>query len=118
MSKSKGNVVTPLGLLEKHSSDGVRCWAASARLGTDAAFEENQMKIGRRLAIKLLTPRSLLSPWVGTLSSSTRLRSLSVEPRHRRHRCPRRPRGHSRFEAYGPHPCPRGHRVGLLVILR
>ncbi|MGO1666120.1 valine--tRNA ligase [Flaviflexus sp.] len=54
MSKSKGNVVTPLGLLEKHSSDGVRYWAASARLGTDAAFEENQMKIGRRLAIKLL----------------------------------------------------------------
>ena len=54
MSKSKGNVVTPMGLLEKHSSDGVRYWAASARLGTDAAFEENQMKIGRRLAIKLL----------------------------------------------------------------
>ncbi|MEZ7898710.1 MAG: valine--tRNA ligase [Flaviflexus sp.] len=54
MSKSKGNVVTPLGLLKKHSSDGVRYWAASARLGTDAAFEENQMKIGRRLAIKLL----------------------------------------------------------------
>ena len=54
MSKSKGNVVTPMGLLEKHSADAVRYWAASARLGTDAAFEENQMKIGRRLAIKIL----------------------------------------------------------------
>jgi valyl-tRNA synthetase len=54
MSKSKGNVVTPMGLLEEHGSDGVRYWAASARLGTDAAFEVGQMKVGRRLAIKLL----------------------------------------------------------------
>jgi valyl-tRNA synthetase len=54
MSKSKGNVVTPMALLEQHSSDAVRYWAASAKLGTDTAFDEGQMKIGRKLAIKLL----------------------------------------------------------------
>ncbi|MDR0482179.1 MAG: valine--tRNA ligase [Cellulomonadaceae bacterium] len=54
MSKSKGNVVTPMGMLEQHSSDAVRYWAASARLGVDAALDEGVMKIGRRLAIKVL----------------------------------------------------------------
>ena len=57
MSKSKGNVVTPAGMLAQHGSDAVRYWAASAKLGTDAAFDPQnptQIKIGRRLAIKLL----------------------------------------------------------------
>jgi valyl-tRNA synthetase len=57
MSKSKGNVVTPASMLEQHGSDAVRYWAASSRLGTDAAFDPQnptQIKIGRRLAIKVL----------------------------------------------------------------
>jgi valyl-tRNA synthetase len=54
MSKSKGNVVTPVDLFEKFGSDAVRYWAASARPGIDTAFSEDQMKVGKKLATKLL----------------------------------------------------------------
>jgi valyl-tRNA synthetase len=54
MSKSKGNVVTPRPLLEKHGADAVRYWAACGRPGTDTAVDDAQMKVGRRLAIKVL----------------------------------------------------------------
>jgi valyl-tRNA synthetase len=54
MSKSKGNVVTPLVLLETYGTDAVRYWASSARPGVDTALTEDQMKVGRKLANKLL----------------------------------------------------------------
>ncbi|MFF5991640.1 valine--tRNA ligase [Prauserella flavalba] len=54
MSKSRGNVVTPMDLLERFSPDAVRYWAAGGRPGADTTFDEGQLKIGRRLATKLL----------------------------------------------------------------
>jgi len=53
MSKSQGNVLTPMPLIEKFTADGARYWSASARLGTDTAADEKVFKIGKRLATKL-----------------------------------------------------------------
>jgi valyl-tRNA synthetase len=76
MSKSVGNVVTPRGLLEQHGSDAVRYWAASGRPGTDTAFEETQMTVGRKLALKMMNAsKFVLSPklWAGNVEADLAL---------------------------------------------
>ena len=54
MSKSIGNSVTPMPLVEQYGADALRYWAAGGRPGSDTAFDEGQLKIGRRLGIKIL----------------------------------------------------------------
>jgi valyl-tRNA synthetase len=53
MSKSKGNVVFPLDVMEKYSADALRWWAASVKLGEDLNFREEDLQAGIRHATKL-----------------------------------------------------------------
>ena len=53
MSKSKGNVVTPVELIENRGTDVVRFWASTSKLGTDTAFSEDVLNIGKKLVNKL-----------------------------------------------------------------
>ncbi|MBN65974.1 MAG: valine--tRNA ligase [Rickettsiales bacterium] len=71
MSKSKGNVVTPVELIEERGTDAVRYWAATSKLGTDTAFSTDALKIGKKLVTKL---------WNATKFAALHLQKLEQQP--------------------------------------
>ena len=77
MSKSKGNVVTPMHLIENHSADAVRYWAAKAKLGADTAFEEKMMQQGRKLVVKIYNASKFVFMIVGNSTSADYLKDIT-----------------------------------------
>src|SRR5579863_4555704 len=66
MSKSRGNVITPMHLLDEYGSDAVRYWAACAGLGSDTTFDVNVLKVGKRLVTKLFNASKFVLGKEGT----------------------------------------------------
>ncbi|HZX34774.1 MAG TPA: valine--tRNA ligase [archaeon] len=53
MSKSLGNAVNPVEMIEKYSADMLRYWAASGTLGEDLPFQEKEFIAGKKFLTKL-----------------------------------------------------------------
>ncbi len=68
MSKSKGNIITPVDLILEKSADAVRYWASTSRLGADTAFSEELLKIGKKLINKLWNAINFASLHLETLA--------------------------------------------------
>jgi valyl-tRNA synthetase len=84
MSKSKGNVVTPMHLLDQYGADAVRYWSLSAKLGTDTAFDEKVLKVGRRLVTKLFNASKFVLSQEGPEGPISRPLDLAFQARLRR----------------------------------
>jgi valyl-tRNA synthetase len=83
MSKSKGNVVTPMHLLDEYGSDAVRYWSLSAKLGTDTAFDEKVLKVGRRLVTKIFNASKFVLSQEGPAGPIARPLDLGFQARLR-----------------------------------
>lgn len=54
ISKSKNNASnSPMELIENHSADAIRYWAANSKLGTDTFFNDEELKLSKKFINKL-----------------------------------------------------------------
>ncbi|XWV25775.1 valine-tRNA synthetase [Tupanvirus soda lake] len=70
MAKSKGNIISPVELINKYGADVVRYWASTAKLGTDIAYSEKIMVLGKRLVTKLWNASKFVSIHINLANDS------------------------------------------------
>lgn len=83
MSKSKGNVVDPLEMVDRYGADAVRAWAAAVSTGSqDVRFDAERIAAFQRFANKLWNATRLLVSWLdGDQPAAPQETALLVEDR-------------------------------------
>jgi valyl-tRNA synthetase len=61
MSKSKGNIINPITIMDEYGTDAIRYWTSTSNLGTDTSFSENVVKTGSKLITKLFNASKFVS---------------------------------------------------------
>jgi valyl-tRNA synthetase len=109
ISKSQGGAkLTPESLLERYPADVIRFWTASAHLGHDVAFSENQLKIGHRLVTKLWNAYKFIHEHTQTVAThqsmphSDTLGSINQWLLHQASACFMRYEQHFKQHEFGP----------------
>ena len=64
MSKREGNFVEPMTMINKYSADALRYWSAGATLGNNLRFNDQDVKDGNRLIIKLWNAMRFVSNYL------------------------------------------------------
>ncbi len=54
MSKSKGNVISPQNIMDNYSSDALRYWASTSKLGEDLGYQEKDIITGKKFITKII----------------------------------------------------------------
>jgi valyl-tRNA synthetase len=79
MSKSRGNVIDPIKLLDEYGTDVVRYWTSTSKLGNDTVLSPNTLKQGKRLVTKLWNAAKLASSAIGSNAAGANTPLADIE---------------------------------------
>lgn len=81
ISKSKNNGAgSPMALIERHSADAIRYWAANSKLGTDTFFDEEELWTSRRFIRKLYNAAKFAILQLGDFSKPKKYDEAALLP--------------------------------------
>ncbi|MFC1723272.1 valine--tRNA ligase [Nanoarchaeota archaeon] len=80
MSKSKGNVIEPMKMIEKYSADALRYLAGGSKLGDDLSFQEKELVTGKKTITKIWNATKFAIMQLEGYNPETKLEDVKLRP--------------------------------------